>query len=149
MPQRSGAAARLLVAVVSSVALTACATTAGAPEPPAAAARSETADWGIEILGIRRSAAGYMLDFRYRVLDAQKAVPIFDRKTRPLLVHEASGTELPVMSGSKTGPLRNSNFPREGRGYFIFFVNPGQLVQAGDAVTVVIGEFAARHLIVQ
>jgi hypothetical protein len=90
-----------------------------------------------------------MLDFRYRVINAQKALPIFDRATRPLLIHEATGAKFPVMSGPKTGPLRNSNFPREGRGYFILFVNPAKTVRPGDSVSVRIGDFVAQHLIVQ
>jgi len=49
--------------------------------------------WGVKILGVRLSAAGHLLDFRYRVTDPEKAVPLFHRKTKPYLVDEASGRQ--------------------------------------------------------
>src|SRR3990172_7542680 len=45
--------------------------------------------WGVRVLSIRQSAEGYMLDFRYRVIDAEKAAPLFDRKIKPHLIDEA------------------------------------------------------------
>ena len=32
--------------------------------------------WGVEILFLRETAAGYMLEFRYKVLDPAKAAPL-------------------------------------------------------------------------
>jgi len=32
--------------------------------------------WGIQIMGSRQTAAGHMIDFRYRVLDPEKAGPL-------------------------------------------------------------------------
>ncbi|RMG84918.1 MAG: hypothetical protein D6708_16425, partial [Candidatus Dadabacteria bacterium] len=32
--------------------------------------------WGIEVVGVMLSAGGYMLDFRYRVVDPEKAKPL-------------------------------------------------------------------------
>jgi hypothetical protein len=104
--------------------------------------------WGIRILGIRRSAANYMLDFRYRVLDAEKAKPIFHRKTRPYLIDQASGTKLIVFSSPKTGPMRSTDTPKVDRNYFTFFANPGRFIQAGNKVTVVIGDFKVENLVV-
>jgi hypothetical protein len=84
-----------------------------------------------------------MLDFRYRVLDAAKAAPLFVRQTKPHLVHKASGKVLGVPETAKLGPLRNSDSPQAGRIYWMFFGNPGGLVQTGDFVSVVIGDFRA------
>ena len=42
--------------------------------------------WGIRIKSAMLSAGGYMVDFRFRVLDAAKAAQIFDRKTKPCLI---------------------------------------------------------------
>jgi hypothetical protein len=105
--------------------------------------------WGIKVEGIRRSAASYMLDFRYQVVDAEKAKPVFDRRTKPLLIHEATGARFVVPSPAKTGPLRNSDLPRVNRGYFMFFANPGKFIKAGDRVTVEIGDFRAENLVVR
>ncbi len=105
--------------------------------------------WGIQIAGIRLTAAGFMLDFRYRVIDPEKAAPLFNRKTKPYLIHQASGAEFAVPNPPKTGPLRTSNPPQEERVYWMFFGNPGRYVKPGDKVTVVIGGFKAEDLTVE
>ena len=35
--------------------------------------------WGVQIVGLPTTSGGYMLDFRFRVLDAKKAAPLFVR----------------------------------------------------------------------
>ncbi len=104
--------------------------------------------WGIELTALRMTAADHMVDFRYRVLDAQKAAPLFKRQTKPYLIHEASGKVLAVPNTAKVGALRNSNIPQQGRIYWMFFGNNG-VVKNGDKVSVVIGEFRADNLIVE
>jgi protein SCO1/2 len=102
--------------------------------------------WGIRILGIRLSASGYMLDFRYHVTDAAKAAPLFTRGLQPMLEDELSGARFVVPAPPKTGPLRSTNPPRAGRTYFMFFANPARYVAAGRPVTVTIGDFRVQHL---
>jgi len=105
--------------------------------------------WGIEPMFIRQTAGGYMLEFRYKVLDAEKAAPLFERRTKPILTHADSGARLIVPTPAKTGALRNSNAPIEGRIYWMFFANPGQLVKPGQLVSIDIGKFHADRLVVQ
>ena len=108
--------------------------------------------WGIRIEAIRLSAGGYMLDFRYRVIDPDKAVLLTDPKIKPYLIDEASGARFMVPSGGKVGPLRSSfksGAPEPGRIYFILFANPGKYVKQGNKVTVVIGDFKVENLTVQ
>jgi hypothetical protein len=105
--------------------------------------------WGVEVIYVRQTAAGYMLEFRYKVLDAEKAQPLFDRQTKPLLTHAESGARLIVPTPAKTGALRNSNPPLAGHTYWMFFANPGKLVQPGQHVNIEIGEFLVEGLIVQ
>jgi hypothetical protein len=106
-------------------------------------------DWGVRVIGIHRTAAGYMLDFRYRVLDAEKASSLMNRKIKPELIVEKDNRVLRVPVTSKLGPLRQSaKFVKENKNYFMFFANPGKLVQAGDKVTILIGDFKAEHIIV-
>ncbi len=104
--------------------------------------------WGIELMAMRSTAAGHMVDFRYKVLDAEKSAPLFKRQTKPYLIHQASGKVLAVPNTAKVGSLRNTNTPQQGRIYWMFFGNKG-LVKAGDKVTVVIGDFKAENLVVQ
>lgn len=122
----------------------ACASTAAVPDEPG----TEEA-WGVRIVGVRLTAGGFMLDFRYQVTDAEKAAPLFDRGTRPYLLHQESGARFQVPNPPKTGPLRTSDTPQEGRVYWMFFGNPGRYVKPGDEVTVVIGSFRAEGLTVE
>jgi hypothetical protein len=105
--------------------------------------------WGVRVDGVRLSAAGHMLDFRYTVVDARKATPLFDRKTKPVLWDEASGRRLEVPVPPKTGPLRSSNEPRAGRSYFMFFANRGRAIRSGSQVTVEIGAFKVKGIRVE
>ena len=101
--------------------------------------------WGIEITALRLTAEGHMIDFRYRVLDVEKAKPLHLRQVKPYLIHEASGKVLAVPNTAKVGALRNSNIPQKNRIYWMFFGNSG-LVKKGDKVSIVIGEFKAESL---
>ncbi len=105
--------------------------------------------WGVQIIGIRVTAAGLMLDFRYRVIDAEKAAPLFDRGTKPYLIDQKTGAKFVVPNPPKTGPLRTSDTPQQGRTYWMFFGNPGRRVKPGNKVTVVIGDFKAENLMVE
>jgi hypothetical protein len=105
--------------------------------------------WGVDVLGVRRTAAGYMLEFRYRVVDPAKARPLFERKARPVLVDESTGATFAVPTPPKTGALRSSNPPLAGHTYWMLFANPASFVQPGRRVSVVIGDFRADGLVVQ
>lgn len=109
-------------------------------------------EWGVEVLGVTRTAAGYMLDFRYRVVDPEKALPLLSRKgkVRSYLIDQATGATLFVPSSPKVGPLRQTSLTATpGRVYYTLFANPGGLVKPGGKVTVVIGEFRVEDLLVR
>lgn len=106
--------------------------------------------WGVKVESIRLSSAGYMLDFRYRILDPQKAAPLLSRQVKPYLVDQESGSKLIVPAPPKVGSLRQKSYqPIPGKIYFVLFSNPGRLVKPGNKVTVVIGDFRAEDLIVE
>lgn len=105
--------------------------------------------WGIEVVWVRQTAAGYMLEFRYRVLDADKAKDLFDRQTKPVLIHESSGAKMTVPVPAKTGALRNSNNPIAGKTYWMFFANPAKYIKPGDLVSIQIGDYLQEHLAVK
>jgi hypothetical protein len=117
-------------------------------EPPRGGAENML---GIRMEGLRLSAAGYILDFRYRVLDPAKAAPLLDRKVRPYLLDEASGAQLGVPDTAKLGQLRTTgrNKVRPEQDYFILFANPGRFVQAGNRMTLVMGDLRIENLVVQ
>ena len=118
--------------------------------PATETAATLAAEWGIEVSSLRLSAQGYMIDFRYKVLDPAKAAALNNPKTKPILTDEASGTKLGVPNTPKAGPLRQTAEQLEtGRIYWMLFGNPGRVVKAGSRITVQIGEFTAKHLNVE
>lgn len=104
-------------------------------------------DLGIELLSVRLTAANYLIDLRYRVLDAEKAATWMEREHKPYLIDEASGARFFTPSPPKVGPLRQtSRAPHAGRSYFIMFANPDGFVKRGAEITVVVGEAKLEHL---
>jgi len=106
-------------------------------------------EWGIEVMHVRLTAGSYMLEFRYKVVDAEKATALFERQNKPMLTHARTGAKLIVPTPAKTGALRNSNLPKDGLTYWMFFANPGKLVESGEQVSIEIGDFQAKNLVVQ
>lgn len=105
--------------------------------------------FGIEVVALRSTAAGHMLDFRFRVVDLEKAMPFFREDIKPYLVDQASGKSLNVPVPAKLGPMRpTGRNPKLGVTYWMFFGNPG-LVEPGDKVTIAIGDYRLTDLVVQ
>lgn len=89
-----------------------------------------------------------MIRFRYRVLDADKAKVLNDKRFEPSLIDPQAGVTLVVPSMENVGQLRQSAPPEEGKVYWMVFSNKGRLVKRGHHVNVVIGSFHADGLVV-
>ncbi len=112
-----------------------------------AASDAELRDkWGIEVLSLRRTAGDFMVDFRYRVHDAEKAAPLFDGQTHPCIIDEATGAKFIVPDPPKVGQLRTTRKPVADKNYFMIFANPGQLMKAGSKISVIVGDLKIEHL---
>jgi hypothetical protein len=105
-------------------------------------------DWGIKVESARLSAGGYMVDFRFRVLDAAKAAQLFDRKVMPQMIDQATGAKFIVPTPPKVGQLRSGGNIKEGKIYFIFFANPAKYVKSGNKITVAVGDFKVQDIVV-
>lgn len=105
-------------------------------------------NWGVDIIGVKPVSSGYMLAFRYRVIDPEKAKLLNDRRSRAYLRDEASGTVLAVPAMENVGELRTGSKPEADRAYFMIFGNPGKLVKSGSRVSVVAGAMHIDNLIV-
>lgn len=121
---------------------------------PVAAGEKPTVEttFGIRVEGLRLTAAGSMLDFRYRVLDAQKAVPFLNGKIQPYLVDEVRSARLGVPDTPTLGRIRQTsrnNVIHTDRSYFILFSNPGKALQSGDKVSLLLGPVKVTDLTVQ
>ena len=107
-------------------------------------------DPGIRVESLRLTAADYMLDLRFRVTDAERAVPFLSRKTELQLVDTASGARLAVPNTPKLGRLRQvARKDMADRSYFMLFANPGRFLKAGSQVTLVAGDTHIGQLTVE
>ena len=105
--------------------------------------------WGVDSLTVKSAESGEIIRFTYRVLDANKAKPLNDKKVDPFLIDERARVKLVVPSLEKVGQLRQSSAPEAGKSYWMAFSNKGRIVKPGDRVSVVIGNFHANGLVVQ
>src|ERR1700757_1328775 len=104
--------------------------------------------WGVDSLSVKWTESGEVIRFSYRVLDADKAKILNDKKNDPVLIDPQAGVKLIVPSLEKVGQLRQSSTPEAGKSYWMAFSNKGRPVKRGDHVTVVIGTFKAEGLVV-
>lgn len=118
--------------------------------PKQAVADTPRRQWGIKPESVSLSAADYMLDFRYRVTDPEKAISIFDRNVKPYLIDRETGGKYQIPRPPKVGPLRQTTLkPETGRMYYMMFANPGKFLKKGKAVDIVIGDYVASNLVIQ
>ncbi len=122
--------------------------------PVARAGDTKPAVWvsetfGVEVHGARLSASGYVIDLRYRVLDAEKARPLLDRKVLPVLVDETTGERFYIPQPPVVGALRQTsrnNAIALGKNYFMIFANPDQRIKAGQTLALYIGDQSFGNL---
>ncbi len=105
--------------------------------------------WGVDSLSVKVVESGEIVRFSYRVLDANKAMTLNDKKIEPALIDPRAGVSLVVPSLEQVGQLRQTAPPEAGKSYWMAFSNQGRLVRRGDRVTVVIGPFRAEGLVVE
>jgi len=104
--------------------------------------------WGVDSLAVKWAESGEVIRFTYRVLDADKAKALNDKKNEPSLIDPQAGVKLVVPAMENVGQLRQSAPPENGKAYWMVFSNKGRLVKRGHHVAVVIGAFHADGLVV-
>ncbi len=105
--------------------------------------------WGVDSLKVKYAESGEIIRFAYRVLDADKAQVLNDKKNEPSLIDPEANVSLVVPSLPKVGKLRQSSAAQPGKIYWMAFSNKGRYVKPGHRVNVVIGAFRADGLIVE
>ena len=139
-----------LVALLAPGCATPPAEKAAVMAPPPDVVPDVVEDPGIRVESLRLTAADYMLDLRFRVTDAERAVPFLSRKTELQLVDTASGARLAVPNTPKLGRLRQvARKDMADRSYFMLFANPGRFLKAGSQVTLVAGDTHIGQLTVE
>jgi hypothetical protein len=113
------------------------------------AAEYYSSAWGVDALGVRIVESGQIIRFSWRVVDADRAVALSDKKATPSLEDPQAGVSLVVPTMENIGQLRQTQPPEIGRSYWMVFSNKGRLVKRGHRVNVVIGSFRANGLVVE
>ena len=117
--------------------------------PESAATPQMEKKWGVKPLSIRQTADGHMIDFRYRITDAEKASALFSPKIKPILIDEDTGAVMAVPTVPKVGSMRSTRKPLQDRSYAMLFANPQKHIKPGHRVTIVIGDYRAERLVVE
>jgi hypothetical protein len=105
--------------------------------------------WGVDSLSVKVTESGEIIRFAYRVIDADKAKPLNDKKTEPALIDPQAGIKLVIPELENVGQLRQTSTPEAGKSYWMAFSNSGRVVKRGHRVDIVIGQFHADGLMVE
>lgn len=102
---------------------------------PVVSAAALTDRSGVKITQVAVTGGGGLVDLRFQVIDPDKANVLHDAATPPAVVDERTGLvvhEL-LMSHSHTGAFK------PGVTYYYVFNNPGEFIQRGARVVVLLG----------
>ncbi len=136
---RRAALAALLVGLAAAAGCAGGAAGKGAPGAPAPLSER----LGIEVQGLRLAAAGYLVELRYRVLDAARAAAVLEGSPAPQLLSQATGKALGLAGAATPAAAREP-----GKTYSLYFDNTRRLVAAGAKATAVLGGLEVRDLAV-
>jgi hypothetical protein len=100
--------------------------------------------WGIHISHIAVVADGGLLDFRFQVIDPDKAAPVMEVETRPHLYVEETGYEV----SSLYHIMHNHDIPA-GESHYLIYNNSNGAIKSGTSVSVVLGDMRLEHIIAQ
>lgn len=98
--------------------------------------------YGIRVTHIAVLAAGGLIDFRFQVLDPDKASALFELENRPLLYVEATGQKV----DSLYHPPHGHNF-QPGQSQYFIYNNYKGAIRSGSPVAVVLGDLRLEHII--
>lgn len=107
-------------------------------------------DWGIEPVLLRITAKGYMIEFRYKVLNPEKAMILSHKKVFPSMLSMKSKARLSVPYGSTVGYLKsNRKFLKQGKNYITMFSNENRHMLPGDKVRIQVGDQVSPPLTIE
>ena len=110
----------------------------GMPTNPAIEAR-----WGVRVTQIGVTADGGLVDFRFVVLNADKALDMMlNVNNLPVLVDEDSGTTI-----TSTVPMGDDHNLHVGQTYFLLYRNAVGAIRPGSQVTAKFGNLKLEHVI--
>jgi hypothetical protein len=101
---------------------------------------------GIRVTLLGVTAEGGMIEFRYQVVDPDKAsLLLHDEAKRPVLVAEDSGVTVAMLSR----PHSHKADLRTGGTYFFLMANTRNAIKDGTPVTIVVDDVRLEHVVAQ
>jgi hypothetical protein len=98
--------------------------------------------WGIRVTKLAVTADGGLVDFRYIVLDPDKALAMLqDAKNMPVLIAEDNGI---VVKSAALMAAKHSLQP--GRTYFVLYRNTRGALKHGGKATIVLGDLRLERV---
>lgn len=108
-------------------------------------AEQMAATYGIDVDLVAVTAAGGLVEFRYQVVDPDKADEmIHDPGLLPTIVVESTGATLVVST-----PHHHATQLQLGGTYFFLLANAHNAIQPGALLTLVIGDDRVEHIVAQ
>ncbi len=105
---------------------------------------------GVKIEKISLSAAGLLIDLRYRITDLDLAKKVISNTAEMVLIDQTSGNILMIPNADKFSKMRQVPLTDDKkREYFVLFNNSGQIVKSGNKVTVTFGSLQIKDIVVQ
>ncbi len=88
------------------------------------------------------TGGGGLVDLRFQAIDPDKAHSVHEDATPPVLIDETTGV---VIDTLLMGHSHTSDFV-PGVTYYLVFENPGNLLQSGSKVSVLLGDAEIEHI---
>ena len=106
---------------------------------------------GIEIVSLRITARGHMLDLRYRVVNPDAAKEVLRKSTKlDIRVVDQKTNHTLEITDTNLGKMRaKSQSPKKNRIYYVLFANPGAKIKAGSEVAIRFGPVQVNDLRVE
>jgi hypothetical protein len=100
---------------------------------------------GVRLVHVAASGGGGLIDVRFQVVDPDAAAYLHDEATPPAIVDEATG----VVANELLMGHSHSGSYTAGVTYYLIFVNPGNLIQRGSRVSVLLGDAQVPNVLVR
>jgi hypothetical protein len=100
---------------------------------------------GVRVVTVAITGGGGLLDLRYQVVDPDKAAAVHDAETPPVIIDEDTGL---VINSLLMGHAHSGGF-KAGVTYYLIFENPGNLVERGTTVSILLGDAQLEHIVVR
>ena len=100
---------------------------------------------GVKIVYVAVTGDGGLIDLRFQVIDPEKANAIHDEDNPPTIIDGTTGLVVNslLMGHAHTAPYT------AGQTYYLIFENPGNIVQSGNKVSVLLGNAEVDHVLVK